>query len=231
MFRSSSALFFLSLAVMSLGCGGSKKRANQAPTELTGQREDDLARCAYQGRDDREMLESRSPGASEPNIRRVYTYIGEGEERRRILLCREVDTNLDGIKDVLRTYGDHGQRLTEQADSDFDGRIDTWITFGQTRPAQIEFDKNHDGKPDETRFYTAGKVARIQRDTNGDEQADVFEIYDEGRLVRMGIDANFDGQVDIWHRDQLRARQLAAQDDRLSADDVEGVTESDETED
>lgn len=217
---STGLMLALTTAATVLGCAGSRKKAKPAETEVTGRRDDDRARCAYEGRDDREILESRSPGAREPNIRRVFGYIGDGEERRRILLCREVDTNLDGVKDVLRTYGDHGERLTEQADSDFDGRIDTWITFGKTRPAQVEFDKNRDGKPDETRFYTAGKVTRIQRDTNGDEKPDVFEIYDEGQLVRMGIDANFDGQVDIWHRDQLRAQQLASPDDKKSPEDT-----------
>src|SRR5690606_23262894 len=97
---------------------------------------DDRARCEFEGRDDRDVQESSAPGSVVANVRRVYGYIGAGEERRRVLLCREVDTNYDGVKDLVRTFGDNGEKLTEQADSDYDGRIDTWITFGATKPAK-----------------------------------------------------------------------------------------------
>lgn len=190
-----------------LGCGGGKKEAVAVDTVATGQREDDLARCEFEGRDDRDVQESSAPGSVLANVRRVYGYVNGGGERRRILLCREVDTNYDGVKDLVRTYGDHGEKLTEQADSDYDGKIDTWITFGATKPAKIEIDKTADGKPDETRFYVGGVLLRIQRDTNGDEKPDIFEIYRDGHLERMGIDANFDGQVDVWHRDEARAAE------------------------
>lgn len=190
-----------------LGCGGSKKPA-QAPEQVVeGRRTDDQSRCEYKGRDDRDVMESSSPGTVVANVRRVYGYIGVATERRRILLCREVDTNLDGIKDLMRTYGDNGERLTEQADTNYDGKIDTWITFGKSKPAKIELDKNADGKAEEVRFYTGGKLARVQRDTNNDNKADVFEIYDEGRLERMGLDVDFDGKVDAWRRDNIRARE------------------------
>src|SRR5690606_13406570 len=169
-------------------------------------------RCEHKGRDDRDVQESSTPGSVLANVRRVYGYVGTSSERRRVLLCREVDTNLDGMKDLLRTYGDDGERLTEQADTDYDGHIDTWITFGKSRPAKVELDKNGDGKPDEWKFYTGGKLARVQRDTNGDGKADVFEIYDGGRLERLGLDVDFDGQVDTWHRDQVRARELEAKE-------------------
>lgn len=192
-------------------CGGSKKEPEVAETIASGQRPDDRARCEFEGRDDRDVQESSAPGSVIANVRRVYGYVSGGEERRRILLCREVDTNFDGVKDLVRTYGDHGEKLSEQADSDYDGKIDTWITFGTTKPAKVEIDKTGDGKADETRFYVAGVLSRIQRDTNADEKADVFEIYREGHLERMGIDADFDGQVDVWQRDEARAAEEEAE--------------------
>ena len=158
------------------GCAGSKKQAEKPEQVVEGRRDDDQSRCEYKGRDDRDVQESSSPGSVVANVRRVYGYVGTASERRRILLCREVDTNLDGVKDLLRTYGDNGERLTEQADSDYDGKIDTWITFGARSPVKIEFDKNADGRAEEVRFYTGGKLVRVQRDTNGDDKADVFEI-------------------------------------------------------
>lgn len=226
---SKAALFGIGAAVL-CGCGGSKKKDEAAETIASGQREDDRARCEFEGRDDRDVQESSAPGSVVANVRRVYGYIGAGEERRRILLCREVDTNYDGVKDLVRTYGDNGEKLTEQADSDYDGKIDTWITFGARRPAKVEVDKNADGKAEEVRFYVAGNLSRVQRDTNGDDKPDVFEIYREGYLERMGIDGDFDGKVDVWHRDEIRAAEQDAKErgeNSSSEDDAQSETSDD----
>ncbi len=39
-------------------------------------------------RADRDVSESAGPGSVTPNIRRVYALLGEGEERKRVLVCR-----------------------------------------------------------------------------------------------------------------------------------------------
>src|SRR4029079_19368308 len=129
---------------------------------------DDQSRCDFKGRADREVVESSGPGAMMPNVRRVFGIIGEGEDRRRVLFCREIDTNLDGAKDVVRTYNEKGDAVDEQADSNYDGRVDTWIRFSGGRIAKVELDANGDGKADETRYYVKGKISRAQRDTNYD---------------------------------------------------------------
>ena len=200
------SLLILPGALVLASCGGSKPAASGSEVALQGRRAEEAARCEFEGRKDRDVQESSAPGSIVPNVRRVFGYIGEGEDRRRILLCREVDTNFDGVKDLVRVYGDVGQKLSEQADSDYDGKVDTWITFGKTKPAKIEIDADGDGKVEQVRYYVAGSISRIQRDTNADGKSDVFEIYKNGRLDRMGIDANFDGQVDRWDRDEVNAR-------------------------
>lgn len=167
----------------------------------------DGARCEFQGRTDREVQESIGAGALQPSIRRVYRAVGEGEQRRRILICREVDTNLDGTKDLVRHYSDQGEAVEEQADSNYDGQIDTWIRFAKGRVAQVRVDKNQDGKSDETRFYQRGRLSRVQRDSNGDGKPDIWEIYAGRRLERMGIDVDFDGRVDRWNRDEIATRE------------------------
>lgn len=231
--RSGGSFLLMSAILWTSGCGGAKKEPEVANAVASGQRPDDRARCEFEGRDDRDVQESSAPGSVIANVRRVYGYINGGGERRRILLCREVDTNYDGVKDLVRTYGDHGEKLTEQADSDYDGKIDTWITFGTSKPAKVEVDKTGDGKADETRFYIAGVLSRIQRDTNADDKPDIFEIYREGRLERMGIDANFDGQVDVWHRDETRAAEAEAEAEESEkkseapkSEDAEGAADS-----
>jgi hypothetical protein len=198
----------LGLAFASCGGGGAQGPIvpDKSGTAVDQRGGDDRSRCDYKGRADREVIETAGPGALQPNVRRVFAIVGEGEDARKVLLCREVDTNLDGMKDVFRTYNDKGEALHEQADSNYDGKIDTWISFARGRIAKVELDSNGDGRPDETRFYIDGRLSRAQRDRNFDGKADVWEIYDKGRLQRMGIDLDYDGHVDRWDRDEIAMR-------------------------
>lgn len=207
-----SALRLLgSTLVLVAGCGGNVTATNRPPTLGDGLEgatavADDASRCEYRGRADREAKESAGLGTIRPNIRRVYALVGEGDDRRRVLLCREVDSNLDGTKDVVRTFNEKGESLRELADSDFDGKIDTWVTFAKGRMAKVEIDSNRDGSADEFRYYVQGKLARMQRDTNRDGKPDVWEIFEDGSLKRMGFDLDFDGHVDRWDRDEVAER-------------------------
>ncbi|MEB2311600.1 MAG: hypothetical protein OZ921_02600 [Sorangiineae bacterium] len=205
-----TVLSAVALAAASLGlyaCGGDSSREANAPTRtgsiVHAAGGEDVSRCDYQGRADREVQETTGPGALVPNIRRVYAIIGAGEDRRRVIACREVDTNLDGQKDVVRTYDAKGEPLHELADANYDGKIDTWTTFSGGRIVKVEIDTNGDGRPDEIRFMVRGKLSRLQRDTNFDGKPDVWEIYDDGRLQRIGWDFDFDGHVDRWDRDLI----------------------------
>ncbi len=205
------------LLVALLSACGEKKAAVPPPKVASGQRQDDQSRCADTGGPDREVSETSSTASKEMNVRRVYAHSGHGEERSRILICREVDTNFDGIKDVVRTYDDGGDKLMEQADSDYDGRIDTWITFAGSYPTKIEVDMNGDGSPDVVRLYVGSQLVRVQRDLNFDGEPDQFEVYRGGRLDRIGVDEDFDGQVDRWDRDEELARaELAEAQNRAS---------------
>ncbi len=181
--------------------GGSKDPANWP--------KDDRSMCDWRNKPELEVSETAGPGALKPNVRRVYKSFGEGDSRRNVLICREVDTNLDGIKDTVRTFNDKGEAQHEEADTDYDGRVDVWMSFVAGRLAEEDVDTNHDGKPDQWKYYTDGKLTRIKRDRNFDGQPDIWEIYNNGKLERMGVDMTFDGHVDRWDRDQ----QLRAQED------------------
>ena len=189
--------------------------ANPAPTQAravshTQVEGSDVSRCDADGHADREVVETASPLAIQPNIRRVYAIVGVGEEARRVLQCREVDTNLDGVKDVVRTYNDEGESLHEMVDSDFDGKMDTWTTFAGGRVAEVKVDHNRDGRPDEKRVYVRGEKIRAELDENFDGKPDVWEIYEKGILQRRGVDVDGDEQVDRWDRDEV-AYRLAEQ--------------------
>jgi len=199
-------------ALAFVACGGSDGPPAQSPqqkdTRLTGVSADDQSRCDYKGRADREASEVSGPGSLSQNIRRVFALTGEGEERKRVLICREVDTNLDGVKDVVRTYNERGEALNETADTDFDGKVDQWLTFSRGRIIKIETDATKNGKPDRTKVYMNGKLSRVQIDQNDDGKTDVWEIYDEGKLQRRGVDLDRDGRVDRWDRDEIALREI-----------------------
>jgi hypothetical protein len=209
--RTSSLLLaavLASLPVGVLGCQKSAKEAFNSPAKTTPRKRlpdgsiDDQSKCDYKARKDRDVIETAGPGSVLPNVRRVFAVVGQGQDRQRVLVCREIDTNLDGTKDVVRKYNEKGESLFEEADTNFDGRIDTWITFAKGRIAEMKVDQNYDGNADEWKFYSAGKLTRSKRDTNFDSKADVWEMYGpDGRLERMGVDVDKDERVDRWDYD------------------------------
>jgi len=191
--------------VLVFGCAGTVPPPAPARDEgPPGLSEETL--CDVRGRAQREVRENASLGHVRPNIRRVYATLGEGEHKRRLLLCREVDTNLDGRPDVARTFHQNGDSLRELVDADYDGRIDTWLTFARGQVIRVERDVDGDGNPDEFRQQVRGKLARLQRDTNRDGRIDVWEVYDRGQLQRIGHDLDGDGRVDRWDRDAVVER-------------------------
>lgn len=209
----------LAFAGLSTGCGGGSAEAkfggdDQPKVEAKMNADgsiDDRSMCEWRGRQDREATETAGPGAIMPNVRRVWAVVGTDADRQKILVCREIDTNLDGVKDVVRHYNDKGESLKEQADSNYDGRLDTWITFAKGRLAEVRIDADYDGNPDEWKFYSHGKLSRIKRDTNKDGKPDVWEIYRKGQLERMGVDIDGDERVDRWDHDADARRDREAQ--------------------
>jgi hypothetical protein len=171
----------------------------------------DTSYCDFKGRKDRHAVVTASMGTGQANVRRVYAVGINQKDGRRILRCREADTDLDGVKDVIRTFNEKGELIAEQADSNYDGKIDTWLQFVRNKVAKAELDNNADGKPDERKEYVAGVLSRVQRDVNFDGRMDAWEVYEEGRLNRIGQDLDGDEKVDRWYRDAELVRRDEAE--------------------
>jgi hypothetical protein len=208
-------------------CGGSSSSKGNAKTVSApgGTKDqskwpaDDRSMCDWRDKPELEVSESAGPGALRPNVRRIFKTFGEGDARHKTLVCREIDTNLDGIKDVVRTFNPKGEAQHEESDRNYDGRVDLWINFVDGRLAEEDIDTNNDGKPDVWKFYVNGQLQRIRRDRNYDGKADIWEIYARGRLERVGMDDSYDGHVDRWDRDeQLKYEAEAA--DRKARDEM-----------
>ena len=195
----------LSSALVFFACGGSSEPPSQAPhqkdVKLSGVSADDQSRCDYKGRADRESSEVSGPGSVSYNIRRVFALSGEGEERKRILICREVDTNLDGVKDVVRTYNERGEALNETADTDFDGKIDRWQYYSAKGVIEKEgSSRKGAAQPDTWQYYSAkGVVEKEGFSQKGTAQPDTWQYFDaKGAVVRREIDENGDGKIERW---------------------------------
>ena len=207
-------------------CGGDAARGNaKVATAPGGSKDqskwpaDDRTMCDWKDKPELEVSETNGPGALRPNVRRIFKTYGEGDARHKTLVCREIDTNLDGIKDVVRTFNAKGEAIHEEADRNYDGRIDLWINFVDGRMAEEDVDTNNDGKPDVWKFYVNGQLQRIRRDRNFDGKADIWEIYARGRLERVGLDDTFDGHVDRWDRDE-QMKYAAEAADRKARDEL-----------
>lgn len=212
-------------AVLLVGCGGGNGDGPgavgpgiQAPRNADGTIANDRGLCVFKGQKDMEVSETAGPGAIQPNVRRVWKTFGVGSDQRRVLVCREADTNLDGYKDVVRMYNEEGQSKEERADTNYDGKIDTWNVFASGRLAEVRLDKNFDGEPDEWKIYNKGKLSRVKRDTNFDKKPDTWEMYRKGRLERMGVDLDGDERVDRWDHDTAWRKELAQADEKKRVD-------------
>lgn len=225
------AMGICSVGLVAAGCGGGSGPAPQSAKVTPGGSKDpsqwpkdDRTMCDWRNKPEFEVSETAGTGAFKPNIRRVFKTFGEGETRHKTLVCREVDTNLDGIKDDVRTFNEKGEAVKEEADTDFDGRIDLWMSFVAGRLAEENVDSNRDGKPDVWKVYTDGTLSRIKRDRNFDGKPDVWEIYAKGKLERMGLDETSDGHVDRWDRDEMVRVQLD-EDERKAREKLGQSTE------
>jgi hypothetical protein len=102
--------------------------------------------------------------------------------------------------------------LHEEADTNFDGKIDDWINFANGAIEEEDVDTTYAmGRPNVWKFYLDGQLSRIRRNTHcATGKPDIWEIYFKNHLERIGEDMTCDGHVDRWDRDaQLMAQEEA----------------------
>ena len=209
-------LFLLSLAA--LGCSTKDAKPVTSPgTEQTeassGDEVADSGRCKPDG-PGYEVSEYDTSGDNTPDVRKLFKVVGEGSLARLVLVCREADLNGDRRKDVVRLYDNEGVPTREEADRNFDGRIDEITEFTNGRVVLREIDTTGNGMIDTKIFYENGQPVRAERDmadrsTAGRWRPDTWEYYADGRTVRIGTDVDGDGKVDRWDRDEERLRNSA----------------------
>ena len=206
------------LGLALVGCGSKEPApvtspgASQRDTTSGGEIADG-GRCMPEG-PGYEVSEYDTSGDNTPDVRKLFKVMGEGSLSRLVLVCREADLNGDRRKDVVRLYTDEGRPMREEADRDFDGRIDKITQFTNGRVTLSEVDTNGNGMIDTRIFYEGGQPVRAERDmksrsTVAEWKPDRWEYFIDGRTVRIGTDVNGDGKVDRWDRDEERLRNSA----------------------
>lgn len=204
----------LALEACSSSTNTARRVAIRTPATLSSTTSrDDHRRCDATGAG-RSASEYDTNGDAVPDVRKVFQVVGEGQEAHSVLICREVDLNHDGTKDVFRFYNDVGRTLREEEDRDFDGRIDVVTYFDGGEVVRREFDTNGDGMVDMRMYYRDHRPYRAERELQSDNAADFrpdyWEFYDtRGHVVRIGTDYDHDGRADRWDRvDRLAPLRL-----------------------
>ncbi len=200
-----------------IACGGAsvepKSKGANAPKAVTSDKFKGATRCDTKA-PGREVSYHDLSGSGKPDMIEVLAYgkNANGTPEGRVV-CMELDTNHDGTLDLIRLFNDKGEMESEEADRNYDGKSDLWITYEKGVIAKQAFDTTFKtGKEDEIHYYRDGKLKRIERDRNGDGKIDIWEFYVNDKLERMGVDLDFNGKVDVWYRDELaraEAKKLA----------------------
>jgi hypothetical protein len=113
-------------------------------------------------------------------------------------VVREVqDRNQDGVSDRIVTYEGFGGARTEETDTDFDGAVDRWETFGPEGQRVRSATAPRGGRPDRVATYDrAGRLSRVEVDTDLDGRFETTLLYESGKLAEIRIDSDGSGRAD-----------------------------------
>jgi len=127
------------------------------------------------------------------------------------------DRNQDGVSDRIITYGGFGGARTVETDTDFDGAVDRWETFGPEGQRMRSATASNGTRPDRVATYDrAGRLSRVEVDTDRDGRFELTRIYEAGRLVEIRIDSDGDGRTDRIQ--DYRKGYLSAEDFDIDED-------------
>ena len=157
----------------------------------------------------------------------------------------EQDLNNDGSTDRVAHVSPSGLLVKLEADTDGDGRMDSFQYYEEGVVVRLERDTDRDGRIDERTVMTNGirssqerlnaggevtgtvtfdgrdRPSRWQRDTTGDGRADTVSLYEEGELRSVTRDTTGDGRVNV--REGYRGGVIR---ERASDTDGDGTMET-----
>ncbi len=109
-----------------------------------------------------------------------------------------LDADRDGKPEVVRWIERKSETpLRQEEDRNYDGRMDSFLTYERGRIVAREIDSNHDGRPDIFERYASGRQTERSLDRDYDEVLDAFYEFEGKYLARERHDANNDGTIDL----------------------------------
>jgi hypothetical protein len=111
------------------------------------------------------------------------------------------DTNFVVDKGNVKAHYDpkSGRLRKMEADTNKNGRFDTYSYMDGTRIDRIEIDRDEDGKIDRWEHYKDGKLESVGSSTRGDGVEDEWAYQGpSGALARIETDTDRDGKIDKW---------------------------------
>lgn len=127
------------------------------------------------------------------------------------LLRRVVDRNQDGVSDRIITYEGFGGARVEEIDTDFDGAVDRWDTFGAEGQRLRSATSRAGNRPDRIATYDrAGILNTVETDSDLDGNFEHVQVYEKGALTEARIDSDNNGRIDRIR--DYRPGYLAAED-------------------
>lgn len=186
----------LSLAIGGLGCNGAEQRPDAPATGNLGSVERGAQRIPADDFD-YDAHEQRPLDLNKDGVPDAYQYSRMVDDVA-VVFRKEVDVNFDGKIDLIRSFNEKGDLVSERLDHDFDGRVDVVNFFEQGVIVKKEYDTNFDSTVDLWRYFDKGTISRKEADLNHDGKVDYWEYYEQGKLDRVGIDRDADGEVDEW---------------------------------
>lgn len=134
-------------------------------------------------------------------------------KEKLILVKREIDFNFDTKIDVWSVYENDGLTPAEEKyDLDFDGKVDSVVSYKAGVVEKRMLDMNFDGTMEVTKYYDGTNaqgeenLVRVERDLDRDGRPDQWEYYENGEILKAEEDKDHDGEPDTVLYDATRER-------------------------
>jgi hypothetical protein len=127
------------------------------------------------------------------------------------------DVDGDGVPDLWVTYNPlkPDEVIRKEEDTNWDGRVDSWSYFANSKLVRREVDTDGDGGGDRTFFYKNESLTKEERDEDGDGRPSYRAIYENRRLAMVEKDLNKDGKMNLWiYYDTDQAEQVVIKEER-----------------
>jgi hypothetical protein len=123
------------------------------------------------------------------------------------------DRDHDGRMDSWLSYGEDGALIREARDRVGDGQADTWTEISGPHPSERREDHNADGEADVVIEYVKGEPVRQREDSNLDGQPDRFTRFEGGVARSIEQDRNHDGNIDAQAEFDAQGKKSAERQD------------------